>query len=85
MQEAAPADPGDASPRRDFRVLTRIRDGYEDAVMYDVQLQVVATGGLVWSQSFSDRRQATRFEQEVEDDLDELTVEAFRDKYSVPR
>ena len=33
--------------RNDFRVLTRTRGGYDNGVMYDVQLQVAATG---WSE-----------------------------------
>ena len=31
----------DKSPRGSFRVLTRTRTGYQSAVMYDVQLQIV--------------------------------------------
>lgn len=72
------------SPRHAFRVLTRRRGGYDGGTMYDVQLQVVDTGALVWAQTFTDEDQADTFEREVEADLDELDLEAFRRKYSVP-
>lgn len=72
------------SARHDFRVLTRTRSGYEGAVMFDVQLQVAATGALVWAQTFSDQEQADAFQDEIEHDLGELENEAFRRKYSVP-
>lgn len=78
-----PEDPT-RSPRHDFRVLTRTRSGYDGAVMFDVQLQVAATGALVWAQTFSDQEQAEKFQDEVEHDLGELDNEAFRRKYSVP-
>lgn len=74
---------GDRVARNDFRVLTRTRGGYSDGVMYDVQLQVAATGSLVWAQTFTDQVQADEFQAEVEDDL-ELDVQEFRRKYSVP-
>lgn len=73
-----------SSPRRDFRVLTRQRGGYDGAVMYDVQLQVSATGALVWAQTFSDQEQADAFQSELEADLDALDGTAFRRKYGVP-
>lgn len=72
------------SPRHDFRVLTRTRGGYDGAVMYDVQLQVAASGAMVWAQTFSDQEQADAFQGEVEHDLTELDNEEFRRKYSVP-
>lgn len=72
------------SPRRDFRVLTRRRGGYDGAQMVDVQLQVAATGSLVWAQTFSDAAQAEAFEAELVHDLDELDDDAFRRKYGVP-
>jgi hypothetical protein len=72
------------SPRKDFRVLTRRRGGYDGGVMFDVQLQVAATGALVWSQTFSDEAQAHVFESELETDLGELDDAAFRRKYGVP-
>jgi hypothetical protein len=72
------------SPRQDFRVLTRRRGGYDGAVMVDIQLQVAATGALVWAQTFSDEAQASEFEQQVESDLDTLSIDEFRRKYSVP-
>jgi hypothetical protein len=71
------------SPRRDFRTLTRRRGGY-DAMMFDVQLQVAATGALVWAQSFSDEQQAEEFQQQLDEDLDALDDGAFRRKYGVP-
>lgn len=70
--------------RNAFRVLTRTRSGYGGAVMYDVQLQVVATGALVWAQTFSDSDEAERYRDDVEADLDELTDEEFRRRWSVP-
>jgi hypothetical protein len=72
------------SPRRDFRVLTRRRTGYEGALIIDVQLQVAATGALVWSRSFSDERQADEFERELERDLDDMDDLTFRRRYGVP-
>lgn len=72
------------SPRASFRVLTRTRAGYDGAVMYDVQLQVVATGALVWAQTFTDSDQADEFREELESDLDTLEDAPFRRKYSVP-
>lgn len=72
------------SPRRDFRVLTRRRGGYDGAQMVDVQLQLAASGGLVWAQTFSDSDQAEAFQTQLEDDLDELDDVAFRRKYGVP-
>lgn len=71
-------------PRRDFRVLTRQRGGYDGAVMYDVQLQVSDTGALVWAQTFSDQQQADAFQSELEADLDTLDGASFRRKYGVP-
>lgn len=69
--------------RHDFRVLTRARGGY-GATMHDVQLQLAATGALVWAQTFSDRTQADEFQTQVEDDL-ALDGSAFRSKYGVPQ
>lgn len=74
----------DRSPRRDFRVLTRRREGYENAVMVDVQLQVAQTGAMVWAQTFSDLDQAEVFQRELEADLHDLDDDAFRRKYGVP-
>jgi hypothetical protein len=74
----------DRVPRRDFRVLTRRRTGYEGALLIDVQLQVAATGALVWSRSFSDVHQAEELEAELEEDLDALDDAAFRRKHGVP-
>lgn len=72
------------SARNAFRVLTRVRTGYEGAVMHDVQLQVVATGALVWAQTFSDEQEADRYRADVEADLDQLSDEEFRRRWSVP-
>lgn len=72
------------SPRRDFRVLTRRRGGYDGAEMYDVQLQVAGTGALVWAQTFSDQQQADAFQQQLEDDMESLDDATFRRKYGVP-
>jgi hypothetical protein len=74
----------DRSPRRDFRVLTRRRGGYDGATMVDVQLQIAETGALVWAQSFSDAEQADAFQAELEADLESLDDATFRGKYGVP-
>ncbi|HWB72213.1 MAG TPA: hypothetical protein VG452_08340 [Egibacteraceae bacterium] len=71
------------SARRHFRVLTRVRGGY-NGTMFDVQLQSLVSGGLVWAQTFTDEKQARTFERALEDDLDELDDAAFRRKHSVP-
>lgn len=76
--------PSSSPPRRDFRVLTRTRGGYDGAMMYDVQLQVAATGALLWAQTFTDQEQADAFLTQLEEDLDELEPERFRSKYGVP-
>jgi hypothetical protein len=72
------------SARLDFRVQTRTRGGYDGATMYDVQLLVAETGAMVWAQTFTDQAQSDGFQAQVEDDLDELTSDDFRRKYSVP-
>lgn len=74
----------DDSARRTFRVLTRTRGGYDGGIMYDVQLQSVATGNLMWAQTFTDQDQAMAFETELANDLDTLAEAAFRRKYGVP-
>jgi hypothetical protein len=73
----------DRSPRRDFRVLSRRRGGY-DGEMHDVQLQVVAIGAFAWAQPFSEMRQATAFEEQLHGDLDALDDAASGRKYGVP-
>ncbi len=73
----------DESARSTFRVLTRIRGGYNGSTMYDVQLQVAATGNLVWAQTFTDREQADEFERELDRDMDDLDPVSFRRKYNV--
>ena len=77
------ASDADRTPRQDFRVLTRRRGGY-DGTMVDIQLQVAATGALVWAQTFSDEEQAEEFAAQLEADLDALDNDDFRRKYSVP-
>lgn len=74
----------DRPPHRDFRVLTRRRGGYAGASMVDVQLQVAATGNLVWAQTFSDEAQAESFQAELEEDLTSMDGAGFRRKYGVP-
>lgn len=80
MPDAEPAP----SARQEFRVLTRVRSGYDGGVLYDIQLQAVSSGDLVWAQTFTDQSQADEFQAQVEADLDELKRDAFRRKYSVP-
>ncbi len=70
--------------RSDFRILTRTRGGYDGAVMYDVQLQIAATGALIWAQTFSDQDQANEFQDQVDQDMNDLDLAGFRRKYSVP-
>lgn len=65
-------------------MLTRRRTAYEGGLIIDIQLQVTATGALVWSRSFSDERQADDLEAELERDLDDLEAVDFRRKYGVP-
>ncbi len=76
--------PSRKSPQHSFRVLTRRRTGYNGAVMHDVQLQVVATGSIVWAHTFSDEQEADRYRSEVEADLHALDDARFRRKWSVP-
>lgn len=52
--------------------------------MYDVQLQVVSTGALIWAQTFSDEQEAEEYRAEVEDDLNDLDDAEFRQRWSVP-
>lgn len=59
------------------------RGGY-DAIMFDIQLQVIGTDALVWAQSFSAEQQADEFYDTVSSDLAELELAAFRSKYGVP-
>ncbi len=73
-----------AAARELFRVLTRRRGGYDGAVLHDVQLQIIATGDLVWAQTFTDRRQAEDFRRRVEADLEKLDGDEFRREHSVP-
>lgn len=69
--------------RRHFRVLTRTRGGYNGSTMYDVQLQSIESGALLWAQTFTDADQADDFENHLEHDL-ELPSPEFRRKYGVP-
>ncbi len=73
----------EVAPRELFRALTRYRTGY-DGVIYDVQLQVIRTGALLWAQSFSDEQQAQEFTSKLEDDLEHLDLPTFRSRYGVP-
>lgn len=70
--------------RQAFRVLTRIRTGYDGAVMYDIQLQVIATGALIWAQTFSYEHEAERYRAKVESDLEILDEADFRRKWRLP-
>ncbi|MDP8927120.1 MAG: hypothetical protein M3O70_00695 [Actinomycetota bacterium] len=70
--------------RQVFRVLTRIRTGYQGAVIHDVQLQAITTGSLIWSQSFSWEHEAERCRDEVQTDLDLLDEAGFRRKWRLP-
>lgn len=73
----------DELARRNFRVLTRTRGGYNGSTMYDVQLQSVDSGQLLWARTFTDRQQADEFEHALDTDLDMADTE-FRRKYGVP-
>ena len=73
----------DELARRRFRVLTRTRGGYNGSTMYDVQLQSVDSGQLLWARTFTDREQADEFEHTLDADLDLVDPE-FRRKYGVP-
>ncbi len=74
----------DGKARQHFRVLTRTRGGYNGSTMYDVQLQLVSSGQLVWAQTFTDHAQAASFESDLDYDLDDLDDGEFRRKHSVP-
>lgn len=77
--------PADARPARQvFRVATRRRGAYDGAEMTDVQLQLVETGALAWSQTFSDSEQAETFLARVEEDLASLDEDTFRRRHGVP-
>jgi TolB-like protein len=76
--------PVERLPRRDFRVHTRRRNGYEGALMVDVQLKIAETGAMVWAQTFSDEAQADAFQRQLEDDLESMDDVTFRRKYGVP-
>ncbi|MFN2556439.1 MAG: hypothetical protein ABR592_06115 [Nitriliruptorales bacterium] len=75
---------GTKPARQAFRLLTRIRTCYDGAVMYDIQLQSVATGGLIWAHSFSHEHEAERYRTEVESDLEVLDETEFRRKWRLP-
>ena len=74
----------DESARRRFRALTRTRGGYNGSTMFDVQLQSISSGQLVWAQTFTDRDQADQFQAQLEADLNDLPDAEFRERYSVP-
>lgn len=71
------------SPRRHFRVLVRERSGSQGGWVIDVQLQVRSSGALVWAQTFSDPTLAQALEAELERDMDELDLDAFRRAHRV--
>lgn len=73
-----------ASARQTFRVLTRVRGGYGGGTLYDVQLESLQSGGLLWAQTFTDATEAAAYEERLTDDLEQLDDEAFRRKYRVP-
>lgn len=52
--------------------------------MFDVQLQSIESGRLMWAQTFSDQREAEEFEGALHADLEELDADSFRRKYSMP-
>jgi hypothetical protein len=70
--------------RRHFRILTRTRGGYAGATLYDVQLQAVATGNLLWAQTFTEPNEAEAFAESLDHDLDDLEVGEFRRKHGIP-
>ncbi len=89
MRALAPSDRNEVSSRTKparhvFRILTRIRNCHDGAVMYDIQLQAVATGALIWAQTFSHEHEAERFRAKVESDLDLLDEAEFRRKWRLP-
>lgn len=74
----------DEPARRAFRVLTRRRGGYNGATMFDVQLQALSSGNLLWAQTFTDQAEADAFQAQIDRDLDELDDASFRRKHGVP-
>lgn len=73
-----------SSPRRAYRVLVRRRTVGDGAPLVDVQLQVVASGALVWARTFSDAGEADALVAALEHDLDALDVDGFRTRHGVP-
>ncbi len=77
--------PADTRPARQvFRIATRRRGAYDGAEMTDVQLQLIETGALAWSQTFSHAEQAEVFLARVEEDLATLDEDSFRRRHGVP-
>lgn len=74
----------DQPARQRFRALTQSRNGYGGATMFDVQLQSIDSGRLVWAQTFTDQHEADEFERTLEADLEEMDVEGFCRKYGMP-
>lgn len=74
----------DRPARQFFRALTQSRNGYGGATMFDVQLQSITSGQLIWAQTFTDHREAEEFEAALQDDLEDLGVDEFRRKYGMP-
>ena len=70
--------------RQHFRVRSRTRGAYAHGAVYDVQLQLAATGRLLLALTFSDHDEANAFRRRVEDDLDLLGSDDFRRKHGLP-
>lgn len=64
-------------------MLTRTRGGYNGSTMFDVQLQSIETGQLLWARTFTDQEQAEEFQASLDADLD-LDDASFRRKHGVP-
>lgn len=69
--------------RRAFRVAVRRRSTPAGAVFIDVQLEVAASGRMVWAWTFTDPGLAAELERELEHDLDELDEAEFRRRHRV--
>ena len=73
----------DEPAHRAFRILTRTRGGWNGSTLYDVQLQSIASGQLVWARTFADHDEAARFRRAVHDELTSLDERVFRDRYRI--
>lgn len=65
-----------------YSVQTRLRAGY-DGVIYDVQ--VFRRGNLLSSWSFTSEDQAESFRVRLLEDLEDLSIQGFEEKYSLPQ